>query len=220
MSDATVYVVDDDPGLNTSLAALFQSVGIKTEVFQDPEAFMAQPTINRPGCVVLDARMPGICGLDVLEQIRNRRWSIPILMISGHADVAMAVRALQAGATDFLEKPVNDTLLLQLVQKSINRDVRAVHNEHRCLAVRQKIAILTERERAVLKCVMAGMSNKATAREMGLSVKAVEGHRANLLHKMECPSAVELVLAVGTCPRRVYCPLTAPSKGGCDCMHA
>ncbi|KAF0117829.1 MAG: response regulator receiver [Rhodospirillaceae bacterium] len=99
MPDATVYVVDDDPGLNTSLAALFQSVGIKTEVFQDPEAFMAQPTINRPGCVVLDARMPGICGLDVLEQIRNRRWSIPILMISGHADVAMAVRALQAQRT-------------------------------------------------------------------------------------------------------------------------
>ncbi|KAF0140144.1 MAG: response regulator receiver [Rhodospirillaceae bacterium] len=99
------------------LAALFRSVGLKTALFQELETFMARTEISRPGYVVLDARMSGIGDLDVLEQIRHRRWSIPILMISGHADVAMAVRALHAGAADFLEKPVSDTLLLQLVQK-------------------------------------------------------------------------------------------------------
>lgn len=219
MPEATVYVIDDDPGINASLAALFQSVGLKTDLHQDPEAFMARPEIDRPGCVVLDARMPGIGGLDVLEQIRHRGWAIPVLMISGHADVAMAVRALKAGASDFLEKPVNDTLLLQLVQKSITRDATTVRCERRCLAVRQKLATLTERERAVLKCVVDGLSNKATAREMNLSVKAVEGHRANLLRKMESPSAIDLALLVGTCPRISHCPLTSPSNGGCGCCH-
>lgn len=219
MHDATVYVVDDDPGLNSSLAALLLSVGLKVELYQDPEAFMARTGIDRPGCVILDARMPGIGGLELLEQVRQRGWTIPVLMISGHADVVMAVRALRAGASDFLEKPVNDTLLLQLVQKSISRDATTVRCERRCRAIRQKLGTLTEREHAVLRCVMMGMSNKATARDLELSVKAVEGHRANLLRKMECPSPIELVLTVGICPKMAHCPLTSLQNSDCGCSH-
>lgn len=206
MRDPVVYIVDDDPGLNASLAALFRSVGLKAELFQHPQFFLELNQLNRPACVLLDVRLPGINGLEVLERLRKLGRTVPVLMISGHADVVMAVRALHAGACDFLEKPVNDTILLQLVQHWISWDVGNSACEVICDDIRNKLEMLTDRERAVLQCILRGLPNKVTAHELNLSVKAVEGHRINVLHKMGAPSPVDLVRMVGSCPKAIHNP--------------
>jgi FixJ family two-component response regulator len=206
MSEPLVYIVDDDAGLNASLAALFRSVGLKTELFQHPQGFLDMREINRPACVLLDVRLPGINGLDVLEQVTRIGWTMPVVMISGHADVVMAVRALHAGARDFLEKPVNDTVLLQLVQHWIRWDAHNYPGEQACDSIRAKLEMLTEREQSVLECMLRGLPNKVVAWELKLSVKAVEGHRINLLHKMGAQSPLDLVRMVGTCPKASHNP--------------
>ena len=207
MREPTVYVVDDDPGLNASLAALFRSVGLKTELFQHPQAFLDLRQISRPACVLLDVRLPGINGLDVLDQIGKLGWTAPVVMISGHADVVMVVRALQAGAREFLEKPVNDTIMLQLVQHWIRWDADNYVCEVICDGIRSKLEMLTERERSVMECMLRGLPNKAAARELQLSVKGVEGHRINVLHKMGVQSPVELMRMVGVCPKTIHSPM-------------
>ena len=207
MREPVVYIVDDDPGLNASLAALFRSVSLKTELFQHPQPFLELPQINRPACVLLDVRLPGINGLEVLEQIGRIGWTLPVIMISGHADVVMAVRAMRAGARDFLEKPVNDTILLQLVQHWIRWDTQNYSCELICDDIRAKLATLTEREQSVLQCILRGQPNKVAAHALNLSVKAVEGHRINLLRKMGVQSPVELVRMVGNCPKATHNPL-------------
>ncbi|MBN2752404.1 MAG: response regulator transcription factor [Rhodospirillaceae bacterium] len=218
MREATVYIVDDDPGLSASLAALFRSVSLRAEVFQHPQSFLDLGKINRPACIILDVRLPGVNGLDVLERIRQFGWTVPIIMISGHADVVMAVRAMHRGASDFLEKPVNDTILLQLVQHHISCDAYAFSCELLCERIRCKLETLTERERAVLQCILQGQPNKVAARQLGLSVKAVEGHRINLLHKMGCASVVDLVNAVGSCPKANRNPQSCSRGGGCHAV--
>ena len=215
MREATVYIVDDDPGLSASLAALFRSVSLRSEVFQHPQPFLDRNEINRPACIILDVRLPGINGLDVLERVRRSGWTVPIIMISGHADVVMAVRALHKGASDFLEKPVNDTILLQLVQHLISRDSSDFSCELLCDNIRSKLDTLTERERTVLQCILQGLPNKVAARQLSLSVKAVEGHRINLMHKMGCASAVDLVKTVGSCPKAASSPQKCCREGGC-----
>lgn len=217
MREPVVYVVDDDPGLNASLAALFRSVGLKTELFQDPQSFLDLPRINRPACVVLDVRLPGINGLEVLEQVGRIGWTVPVVMISGHADVVMAVRALHSGARDFLEKPVNDTILLQLVQHWIRWDKQNYAGELICDGVRGKLDTLTDREQSVLQCMLRGLPNKVAARELKLSVKAVEGHRINVLRKMGGQSLAELVRMVSVCPKLTSTPLKCARKRGGDC---
>lgn len=206
MREPLVYIVDDDPGLNASLAALFRSVGLKTELFQHPQPFLDMREINRPACVLLDVRLPGINGLDVLEQVNRIGWTMPVVMISGHADVVMAVRALHAGARDFLEKPVNDTVLLQLVQHWTRWDAQNYSCEQICDSIRARLERLTEREQSVLECMLRGLPNKVAAWELKLSVKAVESHRINILHKMGAQSPVDLVRMVGSCPKASYSP--------------
>jgi two-component system response regulator FixJ len=168
------------------------------------------PEINRPACIILDVRLPGINGLEVLDRVRHHGWTAPVVVISGHADVVMAVRAMHKGAKDFLEKPVNDTILLQLVQHCIAQDSHDFSCELQCDNIRGKLDTLTERERAVLQCILQGLPNKVAARRLTLSVKAVEGHRAKLLYKMGCASPVDLVKAVGHCPKTglpPWCPV-------------
>ncbi|MBB5751371.1 response regulator transcription factor [Prosthecomicrobium pneumaticum] len=207
MHEPTVYIVDDDAGYSASLAALFASVNLRTELFSHPQTFLEQRRISRPACAVLDMRLPGISGLDVLRQMRRSGWTMPVLFVSGHADVATAVRALHAGACDMLEKPVNDTLLLQLVQRWIRADADSYAGEMICRETRMKLDTLTEREKAILDCVLRGLPNKVAARELKLSVKAVEGHRINVLHKMGASSPVDLFRMVATCPKVGSSPL-------------
>lgn len=217
MREPVVYVVDDDPGLNASFAALFRSVGLKAELFQHPQAFLDLPQINRPACVVLDVRLPGINGLEVLEQVGRIGWTVPVVMISGHADVVMAVRALHSGARDFLEKPVNDTILLQLVQRWIRWDMQNHAGELICDGVRAKLGTLTDREQSVLQCMLRGLPNKVAARELNLSVKAVEGHRINVLRKMGGQSLAELLRMVSVCPKMNSSPMTCGRGLGGSC---
>lgn len=218
MRDPLVYIVDDDPGLNASLAALFRSVGLKTELFQHPQAFLDVREINRPACVLLDVRLPGINGLDVLDRVNRVGWTMPVVMLRGHADVVLAVRALHAGARDFLEKPVNDTVLLQLVQHWIRWDAQNHACEQICDSIRAKLDTLTEREQSVLDCMLRGLPNKVAAWELKLSVKAVEGHRINLLHKMGAQSPVDLVRMVGSCPKAGHSPRhCGRTRGGNHC---
>lgn len=217
MRDGTVYIIDDDPGLNASLAALFRSVSLHAELFQHPEPFLDLSKIARPACIILDVRLPGINGLDVLDQIRQRGCSVPVVMISGHADVSTAVRAIHKGANNFLEKPTNDTVLLQLVQHFISLDTSNFTSEMICDNIRSKLNTLTERERAVLQCMLQGQPNKVAARQLNLGVKAVEGHRINLLHKMGCASPVDLVNAVGICPKASRNPQRCCREGGTPC---
>ena len=214
MRDSTVYVVDDDPGLSASLAALFRSVSLRAELFQHPQSFLDLNEINRPACIILDVRLPGISGLDVLCQVRRRGWLVPVIMISGHADISMAVGAIRKGANDFLEKPVNDTVLLQRVQHLISQDASGFACELVCDGVRSKLDTFTERERAVLQCILRGQPNKVAAGHLNLSVKAVEGHRISLLHKMGSASLVDLVRAVGSCPRATASPQRCCREGG------
>ena len=217
MRDGTVYIIDDDPGLNASLAALLRSVSLHAELFQHPQPFLDLGEISRPACIILDVRLPGTNGLDVLDHNRRLGWSVPVVMISGHADVGTAMRAIRKGANDFLEKPVNDTILLQLVQHFISQDASGFACELICDSVRGKLDTLTERERAVLQCMLHGQPNKVAARHLNLSVKAVEGHRINLLHKMGCASPADLVNAVGSCPKATRNPQRCCREGGAFC---
>lgn len=207
MREPVVYLIDDDPALNASVAALLRSVGLKTEIFQHPQPFIELTHFIRPTCVLLDVRLPGMNGLEVLEHFSRNSWTMPVVMISGHADVAMAVRAMQSGAREFLQKPVNDTVLLQLVQHWIRWDTQNHAHEVICDDIRTKLSTLTERELSVLQCILRGQPNKVVAHVLNLSVKAVEGHRINLMRKMGAQSPVELVRMVGTCPKAKHNPL-------------
>jgi FixJ family two-component response regulator len=219
MREGIVYIVDDDPGLNASLVALFRSVSLRAEMFLHPQPFLDLGEINRPACIILDVRLPGINGLDVLDHIRRHGRSVPVVVISGHADVGMVVRAIHNGASDFLEKPVNDTILLQAVQHFISQDASEFSCELICESVRSKLDTLTERERPVLQCILHGLSNKAAAKQLNLSVKAVEGHRSNVLRKMGCASPVDLVTAVGFCPKVTRNPQKCCREGGLFCAE-
>jgi len=217
MLKGAVYIIDDDPGLNASLVALFHSVSVYVEAFQDPQLFLALPNIRRPACIILDVRLPGISGLEVLERMCEKGWSSPVLMISGHADVALAMRAMRLGAIDFLEKPMNDSILLGIVQHSIVKDTGNVQCELICDSIRKKLTTLTERELSVLQCLILGLQNKAAASQMNLSVKAIEGHRTNLFHKMGCASPAELIKLVSICPKLTASPLTCGRQFGKIC---
>jgi len=195
-TEATVFVVDDDPAMRQSLRWLIESVNLAVETYPTAQDFLAAYKPERTGCLVLDVRMPGMGGLDLQEELARREIEIPIIIITGYAEVPTAVRALKAGALDFIEKPFSDQLLLDRIQQAIlsDRQVRARKAERAELAAR--VGQLTPREREVMQLVVAGSSNREIAAELGLSVKTVEVHRARVMEKMEVDSLAELVRLV------------------------
>lgn len=192
----TVFIVDDDDAVRDSLSWLMRSVGLSVEAMGSAQAFLDGYDPARPGCLVLDIRMPGMSGLDLQEKLRESDIRLPVIFISGHADVPMAVRALKAGAFDFIEKPFNDQTLLDCVQRAIEHDLA----KRRQLAEREdivgRLAQLTPREREVLELVVQGAPNKVISRELGVSLKTVEAHRARVMDKLKAGSATELVRLV------------------------
>ena len=190
---STVFVVDDDPAIRESLRWLIESVGLKVKVFTTANEFLESYDPSLPGCLVLDIRMPGMSGLDLQNELAAREVSIPILIITGHAEVPVAVRAMKAGALDFIEKPFSDQLLLDRIRRAIEKDVefRQAHSERAEVAAR--LAQLTPREREVMDLVIAGKANKVIASELGLSPKTVEVHRAHVMKKMQVDSLADLV---------------------------
>ena len=191
--EPTVFVVDDDPAMRDSLCWLLQSVDLHVETYPSADAFLGAYDAGRPGCLVLDVRMPGMSGLNLQDELRARHIRLPIIMLSGHAEVPTAVRALKAGAIDFMEKPFSDELLLDRIRQAIDLDREQRDAEAQRAAVAERYALLTPREREVMELVTAGKANKVIAAELGLSPKTVEVHRAAVMDKMRADSVADLV---------------------------
>lgn len=188
-----VCVIDDDEGVARSLRALLSSVGIDATTYASPEAFLQSANLSEVGCLVLDVRMPGMSGLDLYELLRSRGLHIPAVFITGHGDVRTAVRAVKAGAIDFIEKPFRDQELLDCVQKALARDVERRAGSDDSAVTEERVKTLTGREKEVLDLVVAGQSSKVIARQLNISPKTVEFHRARLMEKMHARSVLDLV---------------------------
>jgi FixJ family two-component response regulator len=192
----TVFVVDDDVAVRQSLSLLIRSMGLSVESFESAQAFLSSCDPERSGCLVLDIRMPGMSGLEMQEELHRRSIDLPVIFITGHGDVAMAVRAMKLGAVDFIEKPFNDQQLLDRINQAleVDRAARAARAEKATLASR--IELLSPREREVMDRIVAGQANKVIAIELGLSERTVEIHRAKVMTKTGARSLAELVTMV------------------------
>jgi RNA polymerase sigma factor (sigma-70 family) len=194
----TVFVVDDEEPLRDSLRWLIQTVGLAVETYASGEEFLKAYDPNKPGCVVLDVRMPGLSGLAVLEQLMRQEHAPPVIVLTAHGDVSMAVRALKGGAVEFLEKPYKDQDLLDCIQQSIQRDAQRREQQARRRALAARLARLTPREHEVMERMVAGKPNKVIASQLKISEKTIEAHRAKVMEKMEVDSLAELVRLVLT----------------------
>jgi two-component system response regulator FixJ len=190
--DPTIFVVDDDHAVRDSLRWLLESLQLKVETYASATEFLASGVANRPGCLVVDIRMPDVSGLQLQEILAARRVSLPVIMITGHGDVSMAVRAMKAGALDFIEKPFNDQLFLECIQRGLQANARHRRQDAERQTVQTRLARLTAREREVLERVVAGKANKVIALELGISARTVEVHRAKVMEKMCADSLAAL----------------------------
>ena len=195
-SPQRVYVVDDDEAMRDSLVWLLESHGYAVQAYPSAESFLAAFHGELRGCVVLDVRMPGMSGLELHEALIARRSLLPVIFVTGHGDVPMAVSALKKGAVDFIEKPFGDKDMLRLVEQCLEMERTRREAQVRQAAARQRLETLTEREREVMDLVVAGKLNKQIADGLGISVKTVEVHRARVMEKMAVGSVAELVQAV------------------------
>jgi len=196
MSEATVFVVDDDHAVREGLGLLLGSAGFAVETYPSADDFLDTYEPGRPGCLVLDIRMPGLDGLALQERLVSRGLELPIIILSGHGDVPAAVRAFKHGAVDFFQKPVNEEALLAGVRQALGRDAeRRRARAHRGEAL-HRLEKLTPREREVLEHVVAGRANKAIAAELGISERTVELHRARIMRKLKARSLPELTRLV------------------------
>jgi two-component system response regulator FixJ len=194
--EQTVFIVDDDPAMRESLRFLMGSVTLPVETYENARVFMERYDPNRPGCLVLDVRMPGMSGIELQQRLRAAGIEIPIIMITGFADVPMAVRAMKAGALDFIEKPFTDQDLLDRINEALQIDLRQRRDSAERAAVATRLERLTQREHQVLDLVLTGKANKIIADELGLSPKTVEVHRSRVMEKMEVQSLAELMQVV------------------------
>jgi len=183
----TVHIIEDDPGVRESLSLLLQSAGLETRLHPSAVAFLqSEPPAG--GCVVSDVRMPGMTGIELLEEIKKRRLPTPVILMTAFADVPQAVKAMKLGAADFVEKPFDDELMISSV-----RSVLARSGDDGAAAAREKLENLTAREKEVLAGLLKGKLNKTIAYELGVSVRTVETHRANLMTKTQARSLSELI---------------------------
>jgi FixJ family two-component response regulator len=190
---ATVFVVDDDASMRRSLESLLRSVGHDVKLFASGPEFMRAERKDAPGCLVLDVRLPGISGLAFQQELTQAGIKLPIIFVTGHGDVPMTVRAMKAGAVEFLTKPFDDQVLLDAVHAALERDRARRQNDAAVAALRGHFDALTERERQVMGHVVAGLVNKRIADELGLSVVTVKVHRGQVMRKMQAKSVAELV---------------------------
>ena len=191
-ADPLVFIVDDDPSVREGLSSLLRSVGLHVRTFPFAEEFLRYPKPEVPACLVLDVRMPGLSGLDLQREMAASEEGVPIIFITGHGDIPMAVRAMKAGAVEFLSKPFREQDLLDAIQQALERN-RAEKRDRAALTdIRGRYATLTDREREVLPLVAHGMPNKQVAATLGISEITVKVHRGHLMRKMKAATLVEL----------------------------
>ena len=195
-AEATVFVVDDNVGVRKSLRALLESAGLAVETYASGEEFLAAYEPERPGCLVLDVRLRYGSGLDLQDELRRRKVILPIIVLTGHGDVQTSVRALKAGAFDYLQKPAPPTVLLERIGAAIDFDHQARAATTDRAAVSKRLAHLTPREREVMELLIAGNPSKEIAIAMNVSVRTVEGHRRKVFSKVNVSSAAQLVRTV------------------------
>jgi FixJ family two-component response regulator len=190
---ATVFIVDDDRALCEALTFLLESVNLPCRTFRTAQEFLDRYDPIEPGCLVLDVRMPGMSGLEFQAELTARNHHIPVIMITGYADVSMAVRAIKAGAVEFLEKPFGDQVILECIQQAIERDRKNRRMRAERIEFEERLCRLTPREREVMDLLMEGLANKAIAAKLCLARKTIETHRANLMGKMKAASLADLI---------------------------
>jgi len=195
-SEATVFVVDDDSAVLKGLRMLINSVGMNVETYLNARDFLDSYDPARPGCLVLDIRMPGMSGLELQETMLNKKMGLPIIVVTGYGDVTVAVQAMKKGAMDFIEKPFSEQVLLDRLHNAIAENIQTRQKQAHRETVEARLAHLTPRERQVMDLVIAGKLNKVTARELGISQKTVEFHRSRIMQKMNVDSVAELVRLV------------------------
>lgn len=191
--EQVVYVVDDDQGLLDSTVWLLESVGLRALPFTSGRAFLDACDPNLPACVLLDVRMPGMGGLNVQEELRARGIDLPVIFVSGHADVPIVVRAFKAGACDFIEKPFNEQLLLDSVQQALRRQAERCASQGGPAALRARLDSLTPRERDVLLPLVQGYTSREIAEQLAISVKTVDLYRARVMRRMHAERLSDLV---------------------------
>lgn len=189
----TVFIVDDDPAIRFAMQSLMDSVDLRHEIFGSGDDFLQEAGGERPGCLVLDIRMPGLGGLELQDELIRRGNSLPIIFITGHGDVPMAVEAMQKGAVDFIQKPFRDQDLLDRIREALSADDERRQERREHAEVAERIGRLTNREREVFDLVVTGKPNKVIAYELGVSQRTVEIHRARVMEKMEAKSLADLV---------------------------
>ena len=189
MSDRTVYIVDDDDAVRDSLAMLFRNAGLAVRAFGSASAFLEQPALAAPACLVLDIRMPGMSGTALQDRLAARAPRLPIIFITGHGNVPLAVQAVKKGAFDFIEKPFDDYQLLARVMSAFEHAAAAPGAPE---AQRAQLALLSEREQEVLRLVLAGKPSRQVAEELAISARTVDFHRARIMQKLGVRSAAEL----------------------------
>jgi len=188
-----VYVIDDDDAVRQSLEFLLKTAGISTRSFESAKAFLEVMPQIQSGCIITDVRMPEITGIDLLRQVKESKREIPVIVITGHGDIALAVEAMKIGAIDFLEKPFDDDLLLSAVRAALSSEADAARHKAQLADIHDKLAALSNRERQVLEGLVAGKANKVIAFDLGISPRTVEIYRANLMTKMSANSLSDLV---------------------------
>jgi len=188
-----VFVIDDDASVRSALKSLIRSVGLKVELFGSPQEFLRHKRPDAPSCLVLDVRFPGRSGLDFQRELVQANIHIPIIFVTGHGDIAMSVRAMKAGAVEFLTKPFRDQDLLDSIHLALERDRARRQQEKESMHLRIRLESLTPRERQILPFVVSGKPNKQVAAEIGTSEAAVKVHRSQLMRKLGADSLPELV---------------------------
>jgi two-component system response regulator FixJ len=192
-TDHTVFIIDDDTEVCAALRWLFESIHLNVETYHSAPLFLKQLKNNKPGCLIIDVRMPEMSGLELLEQLKVQKSRLPVIIMTGYGDIPMAVRAMKAGALDFFLKPFNDQYLLEIVQKYINQSINnhsLIHSTH---DINERINCLSDRERQIIELIMDGSLNKEIAFELSISLSTVEAHRANIMKKMKAKNLAQLI---------------------------
>ena len=192
-TDHTVYIVDDDEAIRSSLGFLLKSTGIATKEYETANAFLDDYNPDKTGCVVVDVRMPGMSGLELQEALAQQQSCLPVIVMTGHGDVSMAVKAMKAGATDFIEKPFSNQDLLDKIQTCLaESDKLQSHHKLRSDVI-QRLTLLSDRERQVMNLLVEGKHNKQIADKLNISIRTVEAHRAKVMEKLQAGSLADVV---------------------------